>query len=208
MRDLTERQKEILAFIGSYISSEGRSPTQREIGDAFGFSHAAARDVLIALERKGCIEMGGGRIRAVMLAGKDRMEMLNVPVPFFPSEPSPEDLQQDGISLSTVYIPRSMAEDGAFAFRVHSESMKDGGILPGDTAVMRRCTETAADSIVLASFGDDAEPMELRRYRKLGPGYAELWPENDSMGIIKIPLQGLRMQAVLVAIRRDYRVLG
>ena len=55
MRALTERQKEILSFVSAYISDNGRAPTQREVGTAFGFSHTAARDALASLERRGLL---------------------------------------------------------------------------------------------------------------------------------------------------------
>ena len=207
MRALTERQKEILSFVSAYISDNGRAPTQREVGTAFGFSHTAARDALASLERKGFIELERNRQRAIALPAARREEMENVPVPFYSSEPSAEILS-DNPPEERIFVQKSIRSASLFAFRVTSESMRNAGILPGDTAVMRPCTSPLPDDIILASYGDDGEEMELRRYRPLNNGYAELWPENDSMGIIKVPLSDLSVHAVLTALRRDYRRRG
>ena len=133
--------------------------------------------------------------------------MENVPVPFYSSEPSAEMLS-DNPPEERIFVQKSIRSASLFAFRVTSESMRNAGILPGDTAVMRPCTSPLPDDIILASYGDDGEEMELRRYRPLNNGYAELWPENDSMGIIKVPLSDLSVHAVLTALRRDYRRRG
>lgn len=56
MRDLTERQAEILAFIRNEVRTKGRPPSMREIGKEFGIrSTNGVSDHLWALEKKGFI---------------------------------------------------------------------------------------------------------------------------------------------------------
>ena len=95
-----------------------------------------------------------------------------------------------------------MAKDGAYAFIVHSESMKDAGIMPGDIAILSQSTDKVRNGdIVLADSGENNERLELRRYRKL-PDYVLLIPDNAIMGIRKS--NSVKVYGILIAIRRDY----
>jgi SOS-response transcriptional repressor LexA len=58
MKEATTRQLEILAYLETYILKNCRAPSQRELGQHFGFSATAAHDVLHVLEFKGYIKMG------------------------------------------------------------------------------------------------------------------------------------------------------
>lgn len=66
MEVLTERQREILTFIETYITDNGYPPTVREIGKAFGIrSTNGVSDHLKSLERKGYLERGSLKSRAL-----------------------------------------------------------------------------------------------------------------------------------------------
>lgn len=204
MRALTERQKEILSFVSAYISDNGRAPTQREVGTAFGFSHTAARDALASLERKGFIELERNRQRAIALPAARREEMENIPVPFYSSEPSAEMLS-DNPPEERIFVQKSIRSASLFAFRVTSESMRNAGILPGDIAVMTHLKGAPKnDWIILASCSDDAKPLELRRFMRINDDFIQLCPENDTMGVIKASYASLTTAGVLCMIRRDY----
>src|SRR5256885_17224291 len=56
MRELTGKQREVLAFIRTFIGKHGVPPTVREIGDRFKVTPRAAFDHLRALERKGALQ--------------------------------------------------------------------------------------------------------------------------------------------------------
>jgi repressor LexA len=58
MKEATTRQLEILTYVEAYTLKNCRAPSQREIGEHFGFSGMGAHDHLHALERKGYIKMG------------------------------------------------------------------------------------------------------------------------------------------------------
>src|SRR5256886_14232323 len=64
MRELTERQREILSFIHSFTARHGLPPTVREIGGRFKVTPRAAFDHLRALERKGALQRRGRAGRA------------------------------------------------------------------------------------------------------------------------------------------------
>ena len=52
MRELTERQKEVLSFIAEYINNHSYPPTIREIAENFEISVKGAHDHVTALRRK------------------------------------------------------------------------------------------------------------------------------------------------------------
>ena len=204
MKNLTERQAEILSYISTYMLDNGRSPTLQEIGNEFGFSAIAARDAVNALIKKGYLEKKESSLRSISFPYKERIRRENLPIPFYNSEPSFSQLES-GKEDHIVFIHRFLAEKNAYAFRITSESMRNAGILPGDIAVMLKADgEVKNDDIILASYGDDDKPMELRRFHPIGSSYAELWPDNNTMGIIKVMKSNIVVAGILAYIWRNF----
>src|SRR5438552_14005963 len=56
MRELTDKQREVLGFIRSFTARHTVPPTVREIGERFRVTPRAAFDHLRALERKGALQ--------------------------------------------------------------------------------------------------------------------------------------------------------
>ena len=67
MRELTGKQREVLAFIRTFIGKHGVPPTVREIGDRFKVTPRAAFDHLRALERKGALQRRAGALDGALL---------------------------------------------------------------------------------------------------------------------------------------------
>ena len=82
MKELTNRQQEILDFISQSINERGYSPTLREIGSKMGIrSTNGVNDHLKALERKGFLirdDQKSRTLRPVSLGGED--DLLEIPV--------------------------------------------------------------------------------------------------------------------------------
>lgn len=57
MAKLTPRQLEILSYLQDCVRDRGFPPSQGEVAEHFGFNRNAARDHLLALARKGEIEL-------------------------------------------------------------------------------------------------------------------------------------------------------
>src|ERR1043166_4337596 len=101
MKDLTERQKQILEFIQRKRESDGFTPTFREIAAHFGFSSPnAALCHVQALLAKGVLKNLPGRARALKVvnpdAPNDRLRPRVVSVPIYGSIPAgpPEDAKE------------------------------------------------------------------------------------------------------------------
>ena len=195
MKGPTRKQSEILSFIWEYSDRMGYPPSLREIGEKFSVSPSAVHSALKAMEKKGLIYRNGGA-RSIAPGEKTEEERRNLPIPFFPEEP-----ENDEESKEFLFVPISSYSPSAFAFRVTSWSMKEGGILPGDIAIAEKEREPKDGDIVLSKAREGEGRMELRRLRIRG-SLMELWPENDSMGITRS--QNLDICGILTEIRRKY----
>src|SRR5437773_9905951 len=83
MRDLTDKQREVLGFMRSFVAKHGVPPTVREIGDRFKVTPRAAFDHLRALERKGALQrrVSAGRTsRALTLTDPPARATYAVPI--------------------------------------------------------------------------------------------------------------------------------
>ena len=66
--NLTERQKEVLAFIKSFLKRNGYPPTRSEISENFKWeSITAATTHIHALQRKGAITVAAGISRGIAI---------------------------------------------------------------------------------------------------------------------------------------------
>lgn len=66
MNPLTNRQKQILAFIERFLTARGYPPTRLEIATHFGMSSAnAAQCHVLALQRKGAVKIAPGLSRGI-----------------------------------------------------------------------------------------------------------------------------------------------
>ncbi len=63
MKELTDRQREVLDFIERYHGERSYPPTIREIAEFFRISVKGAYDHLKALEKKGYMRLGENRSR-------------------------------------------------------------------------------------------------------------------------------------------------
>ena len=82
MKELTQRQKEVAAFIENFIDYNGYAPSVRNIADHFKFSPKAAYDHLTALRKKGIIKSAENLPRSVSVLKKmnpDGLQLVNIP---------------------------------------------------------------------------------------------------------------------------------
>jgi repressor LexA len=181
-----ETRERIFHFVRERILA-GRSPTVREVQEAFGF-HAVetARRHLENLIVEGRLERDIGKARGYRLSEG----------PGFAYVPLLGRVQAGALTTAVEepegYIPVSQERSRGelFALRVRGESMIGAGILPGDIAIVRR--QSAADSgdIVVALVGDEATVKRLRLRRKRvelhaeNPGYQPIIPAPGEVLIL------------------------
>lgn len=182
VRGLTERQKEILAFITRQVEKEGFPPTLQEIARRFRFASVnAVRDHLGALERKGYIRRKAGASRSLTLEAAARPPSGRPLVGTVPAgTPVLAEENFEGYLDLNDYFGRG---DGTFLLRVRGESMIGAGIHDGDIVVVRYQKEVGPGEIGVAFIDGEAT---VKRIFPEKDGSFRLQPENPDMGPIHI----------------------
>ncbi len=165
MRALTDRQHEVLDFIARFIDDHGYPPTIREIAVHFSISVKGAYDHVKALERKSFIRMEENRSRALEIVNRPRNEGNFAEVPLLGTVAAGRPILSEENFSGMLRVPAEMVRTGSgFALRVRGDSMKDAGILDGDTAVIEQ-SQTADDGEIVVAVIDDAVTLK-RFYRE------------------------------------------
>lgn len=201
MNELTERQKEVLGYIETFIDENPYPPTIREIAAHFGMSVKGAYDHLKALERKGRLRAGGGRSRKIEIIGKQAKNgrQATVELPLLGSVAAGKPIFAEENYESSIHVPEAMVGQGrCFALRVRGDSMINAGILDGDLAVIEQRQVAEDGEIVVAAIEDS---VTLKRFFK-EKARIRLEPENPAYS--PIFTQDARILGKLRGIVRTY----
>lgn len=190
IKDLTNRQRDILSMIEEHLERFGYPPTVREIGLACGLkSPRSVSQHLDTLEEKGYIRRARDKSRAmgVVKPLKERLrqgEVVSLPLIGTIPAGSPAQAVED---LETTYsVDEALFGDReAFLLRARGESMTGAHIVDGDLLVVHPSNTAEDGDIVAALIGDDATVKRLVR----SGGEIYLMPANDEMEPIQIDAQ-------------------
>jgi repressor LexA len=182
MRELTERQRQVLEFIKGQVREKGYPPSVREIGEAVGLrSSSTVHGHLRRLESKGYIRRDPTKPRAIEIIedGDQPAESLVtkklVSVPLVGSVTAGQPILAVENIEDYVPLPRDFASDqGTFMLRIKGDSMINAGILDGDYVVVRQQPDATNGDIVVALLEDEATVK--RFYREVD--HVRLQPEN------------------------------
>ena len=200
MKEMTQRQREVLGFMRGFSDKQGAPPTVREIAERFRFTPRAAFDHLRALERKGMLQrrVTDKRVSRMLVltdrsperARREReipiLGKIAAGAPIFAVEN-----REDVIPVR----PEWLAAKGGdvFALRVRGDSMIQAHIADGDLVLVRKQESAAAGDIVAALIDQEAT---VKRFATEG-GAVVLKPEHPTMKPIVVDPQ-----------RADFRILG
>jgi repressor LexA len=201
MKELTERQKQVLSFIAKYVKSNSYPPTIREVAENFSISVKGAHDHITALRKKGHLKQMDKRPRTMGLvhtSQNDSSELIEIPllgnvaagVPLLAEE------NYDG----NIVLHRSLLKKNKqyFALKVKGDSMSGAGILEGDTAIIEKQNIVRNGEIAVAVI-DDAVTLK-RFYRE--SSRIRLQAENPSYK--PIYSQDIKILGRLSGIIRNY----
>ena len=203
MKQITDRQKEVLTFIANFTEENVYPPTVREISEHFKISIRAVQDHIIALQKKGYLSTEQKRSRSIRVLVDERQKTEKVFVDKVPllgtvaaGKPLLCEENLDGyVNLAEPFIHPGKSY---FALRVRGTSMIDAGILEGDLAVVEQ-TSTAVDGQIVVAVLEVA--ITLKRYYKESTR-VRLQPENPAFQ--SIYCQDVRIVGVLSSIVRTY----
>lgn len=203
MKQITDRQKQILTFISDYQESNSYPPTVREIGEHFGVSIRAVQDHITALQKKGFITQTQKKSRSIKVItdvrqkGQD-MFLEKVPLIGTIAAGKPLLCEENYEGYVTLTEPFIRPGKNYFALHVRGESMINAGILEGDLAIIEQAS-TATDGQIVVAVIDDA--ITLKRYFK-EPTRIRLQPENPAFH--PIYCQDVRIVGILANLVRTY----
>ncbi len=101
-----------------------------------------------------------------------------------------------------VAVPANLMPRGdAYALRVRGESMRDIGILDGDTILVESRSEARNGEVVVALI--DEECATLKRFHRRGE-WIELAAENSDFQPLRYAADRVRVQGVVVGLLRSY----
>jgi len=211
---LSERQKNILRFVESFISENEYPPTIREIGEAVGISSTSVVNYnLGVLEREGYIardrtvSRGLKLLRSSGLAARRlRDDVVSIPLlgRIAAGEPIPiPDSDLPPFGYETIELTRSILgkEEGIYALQVQGNSMIDALINDGDIVIMKHQEEAMNGDLVAVWLKDKGETTLKRFY--LEGTRVRLQPENPTMEPIYVHPANVQIQGkVLLVIRQ------
>ena len=200
----TDREQAVLEMIAGSLRDQGRPPTIREIGEAFGIASTnGVRYYLDRLEKAGRIRRDKWTSRGIELSGPVPSDIAALArTPTAPVRAIPGHTPRNAIEipllgrvaagapiLAEENIEDVLIVDGAFvrpgkhfALRVRGDSMKNAGILDGDIAIVHHDAPVRSGEIAVAVIGDEATVKRYfpRRDKIL------LIPENEDYEPIEV----------------------
>src|ERR1041385_2854818 len=206
MKELTERQQQILRFIQGKQDSEGLTPTFREIAGHFRFrSPNAALAHVQALLAKGFLTNLPGRSRSLQVAGPNaprrRLRPRVVSVAIYGAIPAglPQDTAQEEegcvlIDVETLGIKPSAR---TFGLQVRGDSMLGKSIVNGDIAIIEHGVQPRSGDVVAALIDGQVTLKTFIMQR----GKTYLRAENPRYPNL-IPQEELQIQGVMIALVR------
>jgi repressor LexA len=181
-RPLSDPQAKILDFIERYMRTEGRPPTNREIGHAVGIGSTGHVDYhLTVLEKKGYIARERKKSRGIRLA---QQEQQGLRIHGTIAAGAPLDIfidQQDVLDLS--------GHTREYVLLVRGESMIEDHIADGDYVLIFPTKVASDGDIIVAtrrtSNGANGAATLKRFYRERDR--IRLQPANSQMDPIYVP---------------------
>ncbi len=194
MKELTERQREVLSFITGYITKHAYPPTIREIADNFSISVKGAYDHLGALKKKGRLRLGDKKSRTIEivkdeLAAASGEELIEIPILGSVAAGRPILAEENWDGSLKLHQSMLRRQGQYFALKVKGDSMVRAGITDGDLAIIEK-RETARDGEIVVAVVEEA--VTLKRFFKES-SRIRLQPENPAYSPIYC---------------RDIRILG
>ncbi|QNT78705.1 transcriptional repressor LexA [Entomobacter blattae] len=103
---------------------------------------------------------------------------------------------------NTIEVPSSLITQGEhYALTVTGDSMKEAGILEGDTIILRKAEQAENGQIVVALI--ESEEVTLKEWYQRGNVVA-LKPANPAYETRLFPVEKIQVQGVLVSLIRHY----
>tara|TARA_B100000029_G_C17557452_1_gene952101 strand:+ start:83 stop:703 length:621 start_codon:yes stop_codon:yes gene_type:complete len=204
MKELTQRQEQILELIKNNLELKGFPPTRADIANTFGFkSPNAAEQHLRALEKKGVISILSGASRGIVLKESHTPKHLkNNEIPIIGLVAAGQPMLALEHVEKKLKIPETMFRDNAdYLLRVKGDSMIDLGIHEEDLIAVKKEKECKIGQIIVARVNDEVTVKTFSKNKEgkiilkaankkysditLDPKIEDFYLEGVCLGVIK-----------------------
>ena len=216
---LTPKQYQLLMFINKVIKETGHSPSFDEMKEAVGLKSKSGIHALIeALVERNFIKKLPHKARAlevirlpklkpsaIIEEEKKKEQALNngmTEIPLYGKIAAGTPIEALADESEKLFVPYNMVSRGQYyALTVEGDSMMEGGILDGDTVIIKKADHADNGEIVVALV-DNAEAT-LKIIRKEG-AFVKLIPMNAAYETRMLPAESVRVQGILSGLLRRY----
>lgn len=206
MKGLTEKQRYMLDFIENFQEKEGMSPTVYEIAEQFKIKTSTVFAHIRALQRKNFL-VRSSKARSISLTKpkrKPRHMSFVLPVPLLGRINAGLPAESIENAEGEVFCDASLAGDDPkklFALKIQGESMRDAGMLEGDTVIVKQDAPLKSGSIVVALVNNETT---VKSYYPKENSQIELRPANPDFKPQIYPAEQVKIQGVVLALQRKF----
>ena len=164
MKELTERQRQILQFVSDYTEENSFPPTVRETADHFSVSIKAIQDHFAALTKKGYLLKDEKHARSLKVVGNvTKKTCKGIKIPLLGSVAAGKPIFCDENYENAIFLAEPFIRPGNsyFALHVKGTSMINVGINDGDLAIIKQQSVAEDGDIVVAIIEDS---VTLKRF--------------------------------------------
>ena len=181
MRKLTDRQRETLDHIRTYMRRHGFPPSRKELSASLRLKHPSSVDVhLTALQTKGWIELRRDTKRGIRLLDEASADLPLIDLVEATGEiAAGEPIVADARIVDR--IPEAVGERFRprpdYFLTVRGDSLNRTGLRDGDVVAIRSTPDAKSGDVVVARFGDD---VTLKRFVRRDARRVELQPDSHN----------------------------
>ena len=207
---LTPKQHKLLRFIEQSIQKQGISPSFEEMKTFMGLkSKSGIHRMIAGLEGKGYVRHLPNQARALeIISRKGNLSSIytisndnTTEIPLLGKIAAGYPIEAVS-NPDTISVPAQMTGLGEhYALTVEGDSMKDIGIMDGDTVIIKR-TDRANDGAVVVALVDGFE-VTFKKIFKRGTSIA-LEPANSAYQTRIFSADRVEVQGILVGLMRHY----
>ncbi len=198
---ISDKQKEMLAFIEFFVEGNGYPPTLEEIREGLEISTKSLVNYhLEALENAGYLTRSPNTSRGIRLVGQNeriRVPVMNGSQGYLPADVAANDAQEM-IELTGDIVPN---RKDLYAFKVNCDSMIDAFVNRGDIVIMQRQSKAQNGELVAVRLPQQRTTLLKRFFRE--NGHVRLQPANPNTATMIVEPEAVEVQGKVVAVIRQ-----
>ena len=175
MRDLTNRQQDVLDAIKVHLRRHGVPPSRTELAHSLGLAEASSvTGHLARLAEAGWIELMPNTNRGIRVLDENvpLLGALGEVAAGTPIVCDAHIVERIPAAIAEHFQPRP-----DFLLTVRGDSMEKAGIKAGDVIAVHKTPEAKSGQVVVARFGDE---VSVKRYVRIDERHVELRPESHN----------------------------